>query len=121
MKDPGNIAFPVPEISGRPLFDAIAAREAAEAGMAQAADRKASLLAFAKKKAIELGRRHTFVTADDVQAALVAEGISQHALGNAAGSVFRDKKLWIYTGKTVPSERVSSRGRLIRVWMYIGN
>ena len=45
------------------------AREAAEAGMAQAADRKKSLLEFAKKKAIELGRRQTFVTADDVQAA----------------------------------------------------
>lgn len=120
MKEPGNIACPVPEISG-PLFDAIAAREAAEAGMAQAADRKASLLAFAKKKAIELGRRHTFVTADDVQAALVAEGISQHALGNAAGSLFKDKTRWIYADRTVESQRVSSHGRQIRVWQYIGS
>lgn len=104
-----------------PLLDAIAAREAAEQGIAQAAENKSSLLEFAKKKAIELGRNNTFVTADDVQLALVAEGISDRALGNAAGSVFRNKKLWRFTGRTVSSERVSSHGRLIRVWQYIGS
>ena len=103
------------------IFDAIAAREAAEQGIAQAADNKKSLLEFAKKKAIELGRRNAFVTADDVQLALVANGISDRALGNAAGGVFKNKKLWTNTGRTVSSERVSSHGRLIRVWQYIGN
>jgi hypothetical protein len=103
-----------------PLLDAIAAREAAEQGIAQAADNKKSLLEFAKKKAIELGREHWCVTADDVQLALVAAGIDQHALGNAAGSVFKDKTLWRYANRVVKSERVSSHGRLIRVWQYIG-
>lgn len=104
-----------------PLFDAAAAREAAEQGIAQAAENRASLLEFAKKKAIELGRRNQFVTADDVQAALVDNKISDRALGNAAGSVFKNKKLWLFTGRTVQSERVSSHGRLIRVWQYIGS
>jgi DNA polymerase III sliding clamp (beta) subunit (PCNA family) len=81
-----------------PLLDAIAAREAAEQGIAQAAENKSSLLEFAKEKAIELGRNHVLVTADDVQLALVAEGISEHALGNAAfidmpGCLFICRKL----------------------------
>lgn len=104
-----------------PLFDAVAAREAAEQGIAEAADNKRSLLEFAKKKAIELGRQNQFVTADDVQAALVENKISDRALGNAAGSVFKDKTLWRYADRVVKSERVSSHGRLIRVWQYIGN
>lgn len=104
-----------------PLLDAIAANEAAEQGIAQAAAKKRSVLEFAKKKAIELGRQNWCVTADDVQLALVAEGISDRALGNAAGSVFKDKTLWRYANRVVKSERVSSHGRLIRVWQYIGS
>lgn len=106
------------------LFDYAAAREAAEQGMSQAADNNASLLAFAKEKARELGRRKGRVTADDVQRALAenpGKPISIHALGNAAGSLFRNKKEWRFTGDYVPSERVSSRGRMLRVWQYIGN
>jgi hypothetical protein len=104
-----------------PLFDAIAAREQAERGIALAADGNREVLEFAKKKAIELGRRNKFVTADCVQRALAEMGFREHDLGNAAGSVFKDRKLWSYTGRTVQSERVSSHGRLIRVWQYIGS
>lgn len=76
-----------------PLFDAIAAREAAESGMQKAADNKASLLAFAKSVAERLGRAKGTVTADDVQHELkAAHNISEHALGNAAGSLFKDRK-----------------------------
>ncbi|MBV9217683.1 MAG: hypothetical protein JO053_16055 [Acidobacteria bacterium] len=105
------------------LFDIIEARERAQEGMEQAAERKASLLRFAQRKAEELGRRMRFVTADDVQRALVENpdrSISEHALGNAAGSLFKDKSKWRWTGETRPSERVSAHGRLIRVWEWIG-
>lgn len=106
------------------LFDAIAAREAAEAGMEQAADNKESLLKFAKEKAREIGRRQGRVTADDVQKALAENKprpISIHALGNAAGSLFKSRSEWKFTGDLIKSERVSSHGRLIRVWQYIGD
>jgi hypothetical protein len=108
------------EVQGT-IFDAIAAREAADAGIARAAKNNSMVLDLAKKKAVELGRKQTFVTADDVQAALVDVGLSEHHLGNAAGAVFRNKKLWHYTGETVQSTRVSRHGALIRKWKYIGN
>lgn len=106
------------------LFDAMAAAEAAEQGMMQAADNKGTLLAFAKEKAREIGRRRGEVTADDVQRALAenpGKPISIHALGNAAGSLFKSRREWRFTGRLVKSERVSSHGRLIRVWKYIGS
>jgi len=107
------------------LFDAMAAAELAEQGMMVAADNKESLLKFAREKAREIGRRKGRVTADDVQRALAenpGKPISIHALGNAAGSLFKDRSLWKWDGvSVVKSERVSSHGRLIRVWQYIGN
>jgi hypothetical protein len=105
---------------GLPLFDAAAARVAAEQGMARAAENKKSLLKFAREVAVELGQRTGLVTADDVQHELGQRGISEHALGNAAGSLFRDKTKWIWTGRLVSSERVCSHGNLLRVWQYVG-
>jgi hypothetical protein len=102
------------------LFDAMAAADAAEVGMQQAADHKESLLKFAKKVACEIGRRQGIVTADDVQRELVEKHkISDRALGNAAGSLFKGP--WRFTGQTVKSVRVSSHGRLLRVWQYTGD
>ena len=103
------------------IFDAIAANQAAESGIDRAARNNASVLDLAKRKAIEIGRKQGIVTADDVQQALVDAGLSEHDLGNAAGSVFRNKSIWQYTGETVKSERVSRHGALIRKWKYIGN
>lgn len=102
------------------IFDAIKANEAADAGIARAARNNSAVLDLAKRKAIELGKRQGFVTADDVQRALVDAGLTESDLGNAAGSVFRNRKLWVYTGRTVQSKRVSRHGALIRVWQYIG-
>lgn len=104
-----------------PLFDAIAGHEAADAGVALAAKNNAEVLEVAKQKAIEIGRRQVYVTADDVQHSLLDAGFKEHDLGNAAGSVFKNREFWRYTGRTVKSERVSSHGRLIRVWRYLGN
>lgn len=103
-----------------PLFDAIAANQAADAGMKRAADHNRDVLEFAKQKAIEIGRRQMTVTADDVQRALIDAGYREHDLGNAAGSVFKNRDLWRYNGRTVKSRRVSSHGRLIREWEYVG-
>jgi len=105
-----------------PLFDAMAAREAAQVGMAQAAGNKASLLEFAKKVACEIGRRKRFVSADDVQMELITvHKISEHALGNAAGSIFKGNE-WKWDGSSmVKSIRVSAHGRYIKVWKYVGN
>jgi hypothetical protein len=103
------------------IFDQIKAREAAERGMQQAADNKASLLEFARGVAREIGRERGLCTADDVQRRLVSRhGISEHALGNAAGSLFKGKE-WHFDGKSfIKSERVASHGRYIRVWRYVG-
>lgn len=105
------------------LFDYAAAREAGETGMAISAANKESLLEHAKGVAVEIGRRQTFVTADDVQFALATQvpPISEEALGNAAGSLFKNKKLWRFDDRYVPCQRESSHGRMLRVWRYIGN
>jgi hypothetical protein len=101
------------------IFDAIAAREAAEAGMEIAAKNNRPLLIIARQLAVEIGRRKGRVTADDVQAALIDRGYPESSLGNAAGSVFRGGQ-WRWNGETVKSERVASHGRLIRVWTFVG-
>jgi hypothetical protein len=102
------------------IFDAIAAHEAAEAGIDLAAENNRPLLGLARRLAAELGRRQRFVTADDVQRALVERNLPESSLGNAAGSVFRGAK-WKWDGVSVrKSERVASHGRLIRVWEYVG-
>lgn len=102
------------------IFDAIAAREAAEAGIELAATNNRPLLEIARRLAAELGRRQRFVTADDVQRILIDRGYQESQLGNAAGSVFRGRQ-WKWHGQTVKSERVASHGRLLRVWEYTGD
>jgi hypothetical protein len=101
------------------IFDAIASAEAKEAGMLQAADNKAGLLTFARTLAVEVAkaRPDRCISADDVQAALVARGVSDHALGNAAGSLFRGEG-WTFTGRYVQSARVGAHRNLLRVWRW---
>jgi hypothetical protein len=102
------------------IFDAIAAREAADAGIDQAATNNRPLLEVARRMAAELGRQRRFVTADDVQRGLIERGYPESSLGNAAGSVFRGGS-WNWDGiSTIKSTRIASHGRLIRVWEYVG-
>jgi hypothetical protein len=101
-----------------PLFDAIAAREAAEQGIATAEINKRTLLDEARGIAVELGREKRFVTADDV----VRRYSFRHPhdpLGNAAGGIFKGKE-WRDTGRRVRSKRVNSHARELRVWEFIG-
>jgi hypothetical protein len=103
------------------LFDGAASGEAKRAGMAQAAEAKGRLLAYARGLAREIAcaRPSREVTADDVQAALVEAGVSVHALGNAAGSLFAEP-CWQYTGRWEMSKRVHAHRNPLRVWRYIG-
>lgn len=96
------------------LFDAPASEAAKKAGMQQAADSNKSLLEHARKVAVELAQRGP-ITADDVQRRLVEQGISEKALGNAAGSLFKGKQ-WVWTGRLVKSSRVHAHSNLLREW-----
>lgn len=92
-----------------------------QAGMQQAADNKASLLAHARRVArrIAESRPDRCVTMDDVQEALRAEGISDRALGNAAGSVLRTSGGWEWTGRRVKSCRPHSHRNELKVWRLV--
>jgi hypothetical protein len=78
------------------LFDSAEAERRKEAGMAMAAAANAQLLA------------------DDVALEMHRLGLDYQSLGNAAGSVFRGRFEW--TGNVVASDRVSTHGRMIKVW-----
>jgi hypothetical protein len=104
-----------PSVPASPSFDANASEAAKEAGMELAAENKPQLLAFARKLALEIGKRKSTVTADDVQAALQGYGVSIKALGNAAGSLFKDGN-WIWTGRFEKSKRIHAHSNMLRVW-----
>ena len=61
-----------------------------------------------------------FVTMDDVRKQAKNLGVDISDLGNAAGSVFRPKALWKFTGEFRASEKVSRHANANRVWEYIG-
>lgn len=103
-----------------PLFDSVAATRLRDEGIAQAMDNKASLVKHVREWAKELGRRKTFVTADDVQAEIVRRGISVRAMGNSMGGIFLTKD-WEATGRYVKSKRAHSHGNLLTQWRYIGD
>lgn len=104
----------------RELFDAAASEAGKEAGMARAADGRRDLLEYARRTAvgIALSRPDRTCTADDVQRLLHEQGVGVHALGNAAGSLFRGG--WEWTGRWVKSERKHAHANLLRVWKYVG-
>ena len=96
------------------LFDLIEAERRKEEGMARAADARATALALAKQYAVTLAETHGEITSDDVALAMEQDGHRYEDLGNAAGSLFRGRFEW--TGRTATSARVSTHGRIIRVW-----
>lgn len=84
-------------------------------GQAKAAENKKSLLAYARKVAKGLASDGRAISADDVQRALSEKGISVSALGNAAGSLFRES-CWEWTKEFVKSARPHSHANLLRLW-----
>tara|TARA_R110000824_G_scaffold245130_2_gene434136 strand:- start:535 stop:984 length:450 start_codon:yes stop_codon:yes gene_type:complete len=95
--------------------------KAKDEGMALAANNRAELLDIARAIARHLA---TTVHADRcVDAEDVAYVLSQRgypSLGNAAGSLFRNRKEWRFTGRWRNSTRVTSHARTIRIWEFIG-
>lgn len=101
------------------LWDPVAGEAAKEEGKARAAEGHATLLDVARELARRHGQMYGTCTADDVQRALDARGVSVRALGNAAGSLFRGSE-WEWTGEFVKSDRVHAHRNLLRVWRYVG-
>lgn len=100
-----------------PLFDSVASEAAKVAGMLQAADNKRSLLEFTRKGLIQIARARPdrTVSADDAAKYLADNGISVHALGNAAGSLFKTDD-FEPAGWFIKSERRHAHSNLLRVW-----
>ena len=101
--------------SAGPLFDAAASEQSKTVGMAVAADNKESLLAYARRVAEQLPASRVGITADDVVSQMVREGVDVHALGNAAGSLFRGKE-WVWTGERRKSCREHAHANELKVW-----
>lgn len=91
------------------IFDAALADRLAMEGKSKAAAARPVLLARARHHAHTLPEP---VSMDSVAAAMLAEGLDPQALGNASGTVFQGFRAVGF----VKSERVSTRGRMIRLW-----
>jgi len=74
-------------------------------GMSIAAEQRPKSLRLAQEYLYTLAQRQETVTADDAQAYIEREGLSP--LGNAAGSLFREKH-WEFTGEWEPSARTTN-------------
>jgi hypothetical protein len=85
-----------------------------EIGMNLAADSKSANLTLAKEIAIQIALKdpNQECNIDLVQMIVIPMGI---VLGNSAGSVFKDKR-WEFSGKWIPSSRISNHGHSVRVW-----
>lgn len=97
------------------LFDAAESRRHADIGIERAAENRASLVVRAREIAVKICKRQDTVNMDEVVLCLVAEGQNIHALGPAAGSIFRDRN-FEWTGKFVKSSRIHAHSNLLRVW-----
>jgi hypothetical protein len=99
-------------------FDSEEGEHRRSEGMDIAAVSRKDVLRLARQACVEaaLARSACTATADDAQKWLIDQGYSSDYLGNAAGSLFTDKDTWEFTGRWVPSQRVSNHGHQNRVW-----
>ena len=100
------------------IFDSEEGEHRRSEGMDIAAVSRKHVLRLARHACVEaaLARSERTATADDAQKWLIDGGYSSDYLGNAAGSLFTDKDTWEFTGRWVPSRRVSNHGHQNRVW-----
>jgi len=104
-----------------PLFDYAEAvrtgEQLKEHGMQLAASNNQELLDKVRVgvEQIALSRDDRTATADDAANWLVANHYSPHALKNAAGSLFKEKK-WEFTGRWIKSQRPWAHCNDIRIW-----
>lgn len=98
------------------IFDAPASQAAKQSGMDRAAANAVDILSLARGVARSLAsERADGITADDIVERLVRLGYSPHALGNAAGSLFRGRE-WRWTGERRKSARVHAHANELKVW-----
>ena len=95
-----------------PLFDYAEAVRRRDRGRNRAARKKETELDTARDIARYLARHRGAITADDVQAELIARDIR---LENAAGSIFLNGE-FEWTGTYERSKRKDSHCNLLKVW-----
>lgn len=101
-----------------PTFNRDEANAIGVRGMQLAAESRTDVLRIAQWCARQLARENGEVTSDDVAMEMSKMNTDYDLLQNAAGSVFRGDFEW--TGKVIKSIRVSTHGRVIRVWRLKG-
>lgn len=103
------------EINTAGLFNTAESMRLKEQGINRAANNRLLDLERARNVARLISTNNPFseVTADDVQAIIIGEGIN---LGNAAGSIFRGKD-WKFV-RYEKSKRITNHARVIRVWKW---
>ena len=100
------------------VYDLFEGRKERDKGMLDAALNQGEKLALAREIAVELGRRQTFLSIDDVNRTLLdRHGIQ--TLGMAAGSVFKIP-CFRATDRFKPTRKITSHARPVRIWEYIG-
>lgn len=97
-------------------FDLFEGEQRKEQGIAQAENSRVLLLMRAREIALELLAAKTEITYDDVYKRMAERGLHPENIGNAAGSIFRDKTVFRFTGKWEKSSRVTNHARVNRVW-----
>ncbi len=99
------------------LFDASAGKKLKSEGMALAEANRAIPLGHARELALEIaiGREDHKSWIDLVYTLAEKRGIDLSELRAAAGSVYKDKKKWVFVGDH-SSERTSNHARQIMVW-----
>ena len=87
-----------------------------EQGITRAMWSRSDLLDEARRIAYDIARQRGEVTYDDVYREMLARGLHPEEMGNAAGSVFRDPTVFVFTGHWVKSARITNHARVNRVW-----
>ena len=98
------------------LFDSVEAQRLKTVGIDLAASKaeREQLLVIARLTAKEICLARGTATSDDVARVMLLGGHDYARLGNASGAVFQSGFKW--TGQVTTSVRVSTHGRIIRVW-----
>ena len=88
-------------------------------GMEAAAINRSEVLQVARESAVWVATNGTplsrTVTSDDVAYRMQYLGYHYSDLGNAAGSIFKEKQ-WRFTGERIQSRRPAAHAREIKVW-----
>lgn len=109
-------------MSSQPLisqFDLFEGEQLKEQGIAQAENSRVLLLMRAREVALELLAAKSEITYDDVYKRMEERNLHPENIGNAAGSIFRDPKVFRFTGKWAKSSRVTNHARVNRVWTLV--